>query len=159
CSSPKVWSIWRMAMTLAAPVTTITASTSMKLPKVIWPIESDRTRLFGGFGGVSAVIVETGLQSAPIYDVFPGWGNMLKTVTNPARGPAGAGAPSSRNGFQPQSAVIPASLTTLAHSATSALMMSAKTASGALLGSQPAVSSFCWTSEVARAASSAALIL
>ena len=43
-------------MTLAVPVTTITASTSMKLPKVIWPIESDRTRPDSGFCGVSAVI-------------------------------------------------------------------------------------------------------
>lgn len=41
-----------------------------------------------------------------------------------------------------QSAVMPASLTTLAHSATSDLMMSANVCSGALLASQPATSSF-----------------
>ncbi len=41
-----------------------------------------------------------------------------------------------------QSAVMPASLTTFAHSATSSLMMSANCPSGAPFGSHPAVSSF-----------------
>ena|SRR6185312_5102235 len=50
---------------------------------------------------------------------------------------------------------MPAALTTLAHSATSDLMMSAKAPSGALFASQPAVSSFSRTSAVASAASSA----
>src|SRR3981081_226359 len=57
-----------------------------------------------------------------------------------------------------QSAVIPASLTTLAHSAPSALMISANCPSGALLASQPATSSFSRTSAVASAASSALLM-
>src|SRR5260370_29960918 len=63
-----------------------------------------------------------------------------------------------RSGRPCQSAVIPASLTTLAHSATSALMMSANWPSGALLASQPATSSFSRTSAVASAASSALLM-
>ena len=50
---------------------------------------------------------------------------------------------------------MPAALTTLAHSATSDLMMSAKAPSGALFASHPAVSSFSRTSAVASAASSA----
>jgi hypothetical protein len=53
-----------------------------------------------------------------------------------------------------QSAVMPASLTTFAHSATSALMTSANWESGAVFGSQPAKSSFSRTSATAKAASS-----
>src|SRR3981189_1404837 len=53
---------------------------------------------------------------------------------------------------------MPASLTTLAHSATSALMMSANCESGALIGWHPAMSSFCRTSDIARAVSSALLM-
>jgi len=53
---------------------------------------------------------------------------------------------------------MPASLTTLAHTATSALMISANACSGALLASQPATSSLCCTSGVASAASSSLLI-
>jgi hypothetical protein len=60
--------------------------------------------------------------------------------------------------FRAQSAVMPASLTTFAHNATSALMMSANCWSGALFGSHPAMSSFCCTSAVASAASSALLM-
>ena len=44
---------------------------------------------------------------------------------------------------KPQSEVMPASLTTLAHSATSDVMISANVRSGALFGSQPATSSLC----------------
>src|SRR5258708_3331132 len=57
-----------------------------------------------------------------------------------------------------QSAVMPASLTTLAHNATSALIISENCEGGAPLGSQPAVSSFSCTSGVASAAPSALLI-
>src|SRR5258708_7816150 len=57
-----------------------------------------------------------------------------------------------------QSAVMPASLTTLAQSATSDLMMSANCACGALFGSHPAISSFSRTSGVASAASSLLLM-
>src|SRR4051812_14646441 len=56
CSSAKVASIWRMAMTLAVEVMMITASTSMKLPNVNWPIESENDRGGSEFGGVSAVM-------------------------------------------------------------------------------------------------------
>jgi hypothetical protein len=37
--------MWRMAMTLAMPVAVMTASKSRKLPKVIWPIESENDRM------------------------------------------------------------------------------------------------------------------
>src|SRR6476619_4112275 len=57
-----------------------------------------------------------------------------------------------------QSAVMPASLTTLAHTATSDLMIAANVCNGALFGSQPATSSLCRTSAVASAASSAVLM-
>ena len=63
CNSAKVESIWRMAMTLAVEVMMITASTSMKLPNVSWPIESENDRGGSDFGGVSAVML---LGRAPI---------------------------------------------------------------------------------------------
>ena len=69
--------MWRMAMTLAVEVMMITASTSMKLPNVSWPIESENDRGGGEFGGVSAVmLVGAGLLSGAIYDVFRAVGNM-----------------------------------------------------------------------------------
>src|SRR5882757_1362931 len=104
------------------------------------------------------------LLRAAIYDVFRAPGNLPKTRVKPAflawlwrrapqrpcpAGPSSRGRPN-RPG---QSAVMPASLRTLAHSATSALMISSNWASGALLASQPATSSFCRTSEVTSAAS------
>src|SRR5258707_1575635 len=69
--------------------------------------------------------------------------------------------PADNQAFRPrarQSAVMPASLTTLAHTTTSDLMISANASGGALFGSQPATSSFCLTSEVASAASMALLM-
>jgi hypothetical protein len=64
-------------MTLAVEVMMITASTSMKLPNVSWPIESENDRGDGEFGGVSAVmLVGAGLLSGAIYDVFRAVGNM-----------------------------------------------------------------------------------
>ena len=44
-------------MTLAVEVMMITASTSMKLPNVSWPIESENDRVGGEFGGNSAVML------------------------------------------------------------------------------------------------------
>ena len=58
-------------MTLAVEVTMITASTSMKLPNVSWPIDSENDRGVVEFGGNSGGMwLEAGLQSGPIYDVF-----------------------------------------------------------------------------------------
>src|SRR5258708_3331130 len=45
CSSVNVESMWRMAMTLAMLVAVMTASSVKKLPKVIWPIESENDRI------------------------------------------------------------------------------------------------------------------
>src|SRR5258708_38459516 len=45
CSSANVESMWRMAMTLAMLVAVMTASSVKKLPKVIWPIESENDRI------------------------------------------------------------------------------------------------------------------
>ena len=89
CSSAKVESMWRMAMTLAVEVMMITASTSMKLPNVSWPIESENDRVVGEFGGDSVGhVIEAGLQSAAIYDVFRAMGNMLElTVKGDFRAP------------------------------------------------------------------------
>ena len=123
CSSAKVASIWRMAMTLAMLVIMITASTSRKLPKVSWPIESENDRIRWTMAA-NGMVIETGSDSPDIYAGIGLGGNQ------PAR-------------EQVQSAVMPASLTTLAHSATSDLMMSANCPSGALFGSHPAMSSFC----------------
>jgi hypothetical protein len=54
-----------MAMTLAVEVMMITASTSMKLPNVSCPIDSENDRGGVEFGGVSAVMrVGARLQSA-----------------------------------------------------------------------------------------------
>ena len=57
CNSAKVESMWRMAMTLAVEVMMITASTSMKLPNVSWPIDSENDRVIGEFGGDSEVML------------------------------------------------------------------------------------------------------
>jgi hypothetical protein len=66
-----------MAMTLAVEVMMITASTSMKLPNVSWPIESENDRGGSEFGGVSAVMwVGARLLSGAIYDVFQVLGNL-----------------------------------------------------------------------------------
>jgi len=46
-----------MAMTLAVEVMMITANTSMKLPNVSWPIESENDRVVGEFGGDSSVML------------------------------------------------------------------------------------------------------
>ncbi|XSC48645.1 hypothetical protein ACF1BQ_011135 [Bradyrhizobium sp. RDT10] len=74
-----------MAMTLAVEVMMITASTSMKLPNVSWPIESENDRGGGEIGGVSAVMwVGPGSYRASIYDVFRGFGNMPGTLVKPA---------------------------------------------------------------------------
>jgi hypothetical protein len=63
--------MWRMAMTLAVEVMMITASTSMKLPNVSWPIESENDRGGSEFGVVSAVmLVGPGSYRSAIYDVF-----------------------------------------------------------------------------------------
>nr|GAJ35992.1 hypothetical protein BDOA9_0152040 [Bradyrhizobium sp. DOA9] len=63
CSSAKVVSMCRIAITLAVEVTMITASTNRKLPKVSWPMESEKVRLFSGGGVNSADIgnLRTGL--------------------------------------------------------------------------------------------------
>ena len=49
--------MWRMATTLARFVITIIASSSIKLPNVSWPIESENVRIVGEFGGVSEVML------------------------------------------------------------------------------------------------------
>jgi hypothetical protein len=76
---------------------------------------------------------------------------MTKFARNSRFGPH-PGAKRSPAGFAGQSAVMPASLITFAHSATSALMMAANWSGGALFGSHPAMSSFSRTSAVASAA-------
>ena len=48
--------MWRIAITLAVDVMMITASTSRKLPKVNCPIESEKARFAGGFGGNSVIV-------------------------------------------------------------------------------------------------------
>jgi hypothetical protein len=64
-------------MTLAVEVMMITASTSMKLPNVSWPIESENDRGGVEFGGVSAVMsAGPGSNRGAIYDVFRALGNM-----------------------------------------------------------------------------------
>jgi hypothetical protein len=53
----------------------ITASTSMKLPNVSWPIESENDRGGGEFGGVSAVrLVGPGSCGAQYTMYFGPWG-------------------------------------------------------------------------------------
>ena len=44
-------------MTLAVEVMMITASTSMKLPNVSWPIDNENDRVIGEFGGNSEVML------------------------------------------------------------------------------------------------------
>jgi hypothetical protein len=67
--------MWRIAMTLAVDVMMITASTSMKLPNVSWPIESENDRGGGEFGGVSAVmLVGAGSCRAQYTMYFGPWG-------------------------------------------------------------------------------------
>ena len=50
----------RIAITLAVEVTIITASTKRKLPKVSWPMESEKIRFFSGVGVESADIGDLG---------------------------------------------------------------------------------------------------
>src|SRR5882757_2766710 len=81
CSSAKVESMWRMAMTLAVEVMMITASTSMKLPNVSWPIESENDRGGSEFGGVSAVMwVGPGSCRAQYTMYFGPWGTCRPVV-------------------------------------------------------------------------------
>jgi hypothetical protein len=63
-------------MTLAVEVMMITASTSMKLPNVSWPIESENDRGGGEFGGVSAVMLVGAGSSRAQYTMYFGpWGH------------------------------------------------------------------------------------
>jgi hypothetical protein len=72
--------MWRMAMTLAVEVMMITASTSMKLPNVSWPIESENDRGGSEFGGVSAVMwVGPGSCRAQYTMYFGPWGTCRST--------------------------------------------------------------------------------
>src|SRR5882724_3188843 len=74
CSSANVESMWRMAMTLAMLVAVITASSVKKLPKVIWPIESENDRIRYKIDAKIADMTEkTGLKD-PVYttDFAPG---------------------------------------------------------------------------------------
>src|SRR6266849_9582744 len=67
CSSAKVESIWRMAMTLAMLVAVMTASSVRKLPKVIWPIESENDRIRYKIAAKTDDMAEkTGLKN-PLY--------------------------------------------------------------------------------------------
>ena len=73
--------MWRMAMTLAVEVMMITASTSMKLPNVSWPIESENDRGGSEFGGVSAVMwVGPGSCRAQYTMYFGPWGTCRPVV-------------------------------------------------------------------------------
>lgn len=56
----------------------ITASTNRKLPKVSWPMESEKVRFFSGVGINSADIgaFEDQAAGGPIYDVLRPPGNM-----------------------------------------------------------------------------------
>src|ERR1700704_4630556 len=97
-----------------------------------------------------ALVIETGSGQASIYAGIALGGNMpeVHQFSFPAS-PTGKWLtrPAEPAGFTHQSAVMPASLTTFAHSATSALMMSANCFGGALFGSHPAVSRRCCTSD------------
>ena len=77
-------------MTLAVEVMMITASTSMKLPNVSWPIDSENDRGIVEFGGNSAVMVSgPGSNRRAIYDVFRAVGNMLKSAADRQNWPTG----------------------------------------------------------------------
>ena len=67
--------MWRMAMTLAVEVMMITASTSMKLPNVSWPIDNENDRVIGEFGGNSEVMLVGPGSNRPQYTtLFGPWG-------------------------------------------------------------------------------------
>src|SRR4029077_6796401 len=79
----------------AVEVMMITASTSMKLPNVSWPIDSENDLGIVEFGGNSEVMVSgPGSNRAAIYDVFRAVGNMLKPLGKTPEAPAaGPGLP------------------------------------------------------------------
>ena len=53
----------------------ITASTSMKLPNVSWPIESENDRVVGEFGGNSEVmLLRPGSNRSQYTTYFGPWG-------------------------------------------------------------------------------------
>jgi hypothetical protein len=80
-------------MTLAVEVMMITASTSMKLPNVSWPIESENDLGVVEFGGDSEVmVIEAGLQSGRNIRCIPvrweradGTGERTKLARRPLR--------------------------------------------------------------------------
>src|SRR6185503_5224098 len=73
--------MWRIAMTLAVDVMMITASTSMKLPNVSWPIDSENDRGGGEFGGVSAVMLVGPGSYRAQYTMYSGpWGTCRPVV-------------------------------------------------------------------------------
>jgi hypothetical protein len=66
-----------MAMTLAMLVAMMTASSVKKLPKVIWPIESENDRIrFKITATIDDMAQITGFQKPTIYDVIPRRGNL-----------------------------------------------------------------------------------
>jgi len=68
-------------MTLAVEVMMITASTSMKLPNVSWPIESENDRGGCEFGGVSAVMLVGPSSYRGQYTMYFGpWGTCRPVV-------------------------------------------------------------------------------
>ena len=115
-------------MTLATLVIMIIASSSMKLPKVSWPIESENDRIRWtsaaktmGIGTGSGCRGNIG-RNSPQGELAPAPAGLAEPV--PPRMAGGwQQAQTARPGAQ--SAGIPASLTTFAQSATSDLMISA----------------------------------
>ena len=59
--------MWRMATTLAMLVIAIIASSSMKLPKVSWPIESENDRISSDECS-EGIGIGTGLREPQLYD-------------------------------------------------------------------------------------------
>ena len=142
----------------------ITASTSMKLPNVSWPIDSENDRGVGEFGGNSEVMVSRpGSNRAAIYDVFRAVGNMLKATATDKfrrRRPSAAPRPSPaqcRIGTGPSAGELLAStsvggdaglLDDLGPQRDVGLDdVGELPAAARSSASQPATSSFCWTSD------------
>lgn len=91
----------RIAITLAAEVTMITASTNRKLPKVSWPMESENVRFFSGVGVNSADIgaVEDRAIGVPIYDGLRPRGNTPQDGEHPKYCRPAAPSPSAYDGL------------------------------------------------------------
>jgi hypothetical protein len=79
-----------MAMTLAMLVAVMTASSSKKLPKVNWPIDSENDRNLCKIAATNAgMVMEPGRKARNIYKLLPfQGGNMAEMTVTPDHGGA-----------------------------------------------------------------------